>query len=270
MKKSLIFVLVFVLTITLGYGAAIAAASSKFAAEVSDVKLVPMKANTPWRTVLSANIKTPNQKDLLVGVSFETALYTETVVKSKGGVKDTSSAEAKLLVRLKVDGIKGANLDNVCPNKVVYDRRAQELSAVLGGILTGAQDIGTFELDPATGVCNEVLFEYCDGATGYGVNPGEGTETCLDGVITLPCEFTLADEEIELVLDTMSAHHFNFVVKNLESGMHTIEAQVKIVTDGDSENGSWSAKAGVGKGSLTIEEVRATNSPDGIEFDFAN
>ena len=31
----------------------------------------------------------------------------------------------------------------------------------------------------------------------------------------------------------------------------------------------YDAKAMIGHGSLTVEEVRATNNPDGVSFDFA-
>jgi hypothetical protein len=64
----------------------------------------------------------------------------------------------------------------------------------------------------------------------------------------------------------MAAHHFNFVVANLTSGEHMVEVWAKIETFASSIQGLAAAKALVGKGTLTIEEVRATNFPDGIEF----
>lgn len=261
MKKLLLFSLVFALTLTLGFGVALAGPSAKFTASVSEIQLVPWDPTDPgddneafgWATVLVAHIKTPNKADLLVGASFETALFTRTLVKGKNGSKDTSTADAKLLVRLVVTPAPEA--ESVCPSEVVYDRRVQTLSAVLGGVIETCEDTGTFSVVYADGgwTCEETLDEG---------NP------ILDGVITVKCECDVLDEEIELILDTMAAHHFNFVIQNLSSGDHTIEVQVKIETSGTKGEGDYEAYAGVGRGSLTIEQVRATNSPDGISFDF--
>lgn len=206
--------------------------ASKFAAEVSSVALVCKDTKSPcegvsnlgWTKVLETVIKTPNKKDLLIGVSFETGLYTQTLVKSSGGTKDTSNATATLKIRVKVDG------NPAKPGDVVYDKRSQTLSAVLGGYYANCLDE------------NE------------------------DGIIDVTSECDLLPEEIELILDTMAAHHFNFVVANLLPGEHTVKVEAMIDTDTSYQSGSASATALVGKGSLTVEEVRATNSPDGIVF----
>lgn len=64
----------------------------------------------------------------------------------------------------------------------------------------------------------------------------------------------------------MAAHHFNFVIANLPAGDHLIEVLTEIKSSNSSQAGSASAYATIGKGSLTVEEIRATNSPDGIVF----
>lgn len=68
-------------------------------------------------------------KDLIIGLSFETALMTETVVRSKGGSKSSATADAKIEMYVKVDGVMAA------PGTVTFDRRKQELWASLGGVL---------------------------------------------------------------------------------------------------------------------------------------
>jgi hypothetical protein len=227
MKKLISSLSVVAVLATLGALQAFAGPSSKFSAEVSNVTLVPMQgSSSPWKTVLRTTIKTPNKKDLLIGASFETGLYTQTQVRGKNGSTDTSSATATLKVRLLIDGAA----DVAYPNWVVYDKRAQTLSATLGGVISSCQDLNG------------------------------------DGVIDVATECVVTDEMIELILDTMAAHHYNFVVANLSPGDHTVAVQVSVDTSDSSIAGSASAMAGVGRGSLTVEEVRATNAPDGIEF----
>lgn len=213
-------------------------ASSKFAAKVSDITLIPNSSSSaPAKTVLRTTIKTPNKKDLLIGVSLETALFTQTQVKGKNGSTDTASSSATLEVSVLLDGkpFDPGDLSGVFPPKVVYDKRVQTLSATLGGVIESCQDLNG------------------------------------DGVITVATECVVTDEMIELILATMAAHHFNFVAANLSPGTHTLEVQVGIGVNTSSGAGSASATAGVGRGSLTVEEVRAINQVvpgAGIEFDF--
>ena len=224
MKKIFLFCMVFALTLALGFGSALAGPSSKFAAQVSSVALIAPTDDLAYQKVLETTIKTPNKKDLLIGASFETGLYTKTSVKSMNGGLDTSSATAGIKIKVLIDGAEAQ------PGEVIYDKRAQTLSAKLGG-----------------------YFSDCVDANG-------------DGIIDVTTECVLNPEEIELILDTMAAHHFNFVAANLTPGVHTVAVWAKIETLTSSIAGLADAKALVGKGSLTVEEVRATNSPDGIVF----
>jgi len=246
MKK---FVSIFaIVTVFAMFGAtsAFALASSKFAAEVSDLMLIPPppptsgSKDTPFRTVLSTMIKTPNKKDLLIGGSFETALFTQTQVTGKNGSTSTSSASATLEVRVLIDGqpFNKSTGTGAFPPIVMYDHRAQTLSATLGGVIQSC------------------------------------TVNLVTGVINVATDCTVTDEMINLILETMSAHHFNFVAANLDPGVHTVEIQVRSGTTADTSPagfGTASATAGVGRGSLTVEEVRAINQivpGAGIVFDF--
>jgi hypothetical protein len=213
----------------LSFGATTAFAqnpSAKFAAQATDLKVVE-ENNLDWKTVLETTIKTPNKKDLLIGASFQTGLFTRTQVKGKNGSTDSSTAKATLKVKVLVDE-KAAY-----PGEVVYDSREQILSATLGGVIESCQD----------------------GSDG----------SVPDGIINVPTECVVTDEMIELLLDTMAAHHYNFVVANLGPGTHKVKVQVKVDTTNDTT--STRAVASWGPGSLTVEEVRATNSPDGITFE---
>ncbi len=202
------------------------AASAKFTANVGTVAVVsPMLASNDadgWSTVLSGSIHTATPKDLLIGVSLETSLLTDTVVKSSGGVKDVSTAEAAIEVKVLVDGKEAA------PGVVIFDKRKQQLSAALGGYYTNC------------------------------------TDSNLDGITDVLTECELAAEEIGLLLDTTAAHHFNFIQANLGQGTHSVVVKSKISNNTVFANGSASASALLGKGSLSVEEVQAVNAQDGI------
>ncbi len=199
------------------------AQSAKNAVQVSNVTLVNNTTDLDWVTVLNTSIKTSEQKDLIIGGSFETGLYTQTLVRSKGGVSDTSFAEAKVEIRVLIDGGTAAER-TAEPGIVVYDRRYQQLMATFGG------------------------YSKC-------------TDVNSDGTITLD-ECTLTEEELNLILDTMAAHHFNFVLDDLGSGVHTVQIQARVTTDKGAQLGSASALGSIGKGSLTVEEVRLVKSID--------
>ncbi|HYV30941.1 MAG TPA: hypothetical protein VEO53_07550 [Candidatus Binatia bacterium] len=64
------------------------------------------------------------------------------------------------------------------------------------------------------------------------------------------------NEEIQLTLDTAGAASFTFVANDVPVGEHTVTAQARVVTSGFSD---WEALGAVGKGSLTVEEVRMVN-----------
>ncbi len=224
---------------------AFAGPSSKFAAHVKDLQIIEDQTSLAYTTVLTVPIKTPNKKDLLIGASFGTGLYTRTKVKGKLGASDSATAQATLMVRIAIDPeVAGAGAEGthpVYPAEVVYDERIQTLNAILGGVIESCEDTCTYD---------------------------EVSDTCTgepDGIITVEYECVVTDEEIELILDTLAAHHFNFVAADLESGDHTVEVQVSIGTGGTT--GDATANVSVGPGSLTVEEVRAINQDGGIVFE---
>jgi hypothetical protein len=80
--------------------------------------------------VLNTELKNSGTpKDLVIGLSFETSLFTKTVVRSKGGKESKAVADAKIEMYVTVDDAVAQ------PGSVVFDRRTQELWASLGGIL---------------------------------------------------------------------------------------------------------------------------------------
>jgi hypothetical protein len=178
--------------------------------------------NSGWQTVLEQNIKMANNHDLLVNAAFEVGLYTSTTVSSKNMVTDTATATASVKVRALVDGKEAS------PGQVVYGKRTQQLSATLEGAIANCLGIIT----NSAGSLQIVLNTNC-------VQP----------------------EVIRLLQDTMQANSFVFAAPNLSSGVHNIQIQAQIDAQGDNQNGSFSAAALVGKGTLTAESVRLAVDP---------
>jgi hypothetical protein len=92
-------------------------------------------------TTTLSNSGTP--KDLIIGLSFETSLFTMTMVQSKGGKKSQSVADAEIEMYVTVDGVPAL------PGTITFDKRRQELWASLGGVLdcfdANSDDIISFD-----------------------------------------------------------------------------------------------------------------------------
>ncbi len=74
----------------------------------------------------------------------------------------------------------------------------------------------------------------------------------------------LTPEEIGLIIGTLSANSFNFIVPDLGPGMHPVEVKAACVTGAFSQAGSAAAMAAIGLGSVTIEEVRMVKGEDAV------
>jgi len=163
-----------------------------------------------------------NNHDLLITAAFEVGLYTQTTVSSKNMVTDTSTATASVKVRALVDGVEAA------PGEVVYGKRTQQLTATLEGAIAGCLSIVT--------------------------NGAGGLQIVLDTNCVLP-------EVVGLIQDTVSANSFMFGALNMSSGFHHIQIQAQISALGDNQNGTFTAAALLGKGTLAAESVRLAKDP---------
>jgi len=203
--------------------------SAKVSAKTSSLTLLPpTTTQSEWHTLLANKIKTANQKDLFISAAFEIGLYTDTLVRSKLMVSDTSTAKASVKVRVVLDlGTSAARV--VEPGEVVYGRREQKLTATLEGAIAG---------------CLSVV-------------------TNIDGSLSIQLDpLCVTPEEIQLVLDTMDAASFNFVAVNVPQGVHTVSVQAMIDSTGTVQNGTYEARALVGKGAVTVESVRLIKNPN--------
>jgi hypothetical protein len=104
---------------------------------------------------------------------------------------------------------------------------------------------------------------YCDrfqklAATFAGLNC---TADLTTGVVTC-----LDPEELQLILKTLNAHHFNFLFANANPGVQKVEVQARAeasVSLGGSALGAATAEAFAGAGALSVETIRLVKDADG-------
>jgi len=191
--------------------------------------------DTGWQSILTTHIKTPNAKELAIGVSLQCGIVTDTTVRSKNGDLDAAAAQSRIKVRVKItqpDGTvvfaepdNGADLEAVLLAKdsgLTYCDRFQKLAARFAGLNCTADD--------------------------------EGAVTCTD------------PEELQLILKTLNAHHFEFLHANAVPGVQTVEVQARaqsaVALSGTSLGAAGTA-AFVGAGALSVETIRLVKDADG-------
>ncbi|MFY9611387.1 MAG: hypothetical protein WAU45_22595 [Blastocatellia bacterium] len=206
--------------------------SSKAAVQTGNINVMggllgPGNTVTPWGTILETNLRTSQQKDLFIDVSAEIGLLTRTLVRSKNGDADGASATAGVQVRVLIDA-GTASQRTAEPGAVVFGRRTQTLTAIFQGLIDGCL---TLDEDG-----NVIIDEEC----------------------VLP-------EELELILRTMNANAFTFVLDDLGSGVHNVRVQARIVLANEllgTQQGEVEAKALIGKGTVAVQEVRLVRDAD--------
>jgi hypothetical protein len=193
--------------------------------------------DTGWVNILTTHIKTPNAKELAIGVSLQCGLVTDTTVRSKNGELDSSASRGKIAVRIKITQPDGTSvyampandaiaLDTDIPlngDGVTYCDRYQKLEARFSGLNCTA-DLTT------------------------------GAVTCAD------------PEELRLLLKTLAAHHFNFLHANAVPGVQTVTVQARAqagIALGGTGLGAAGAEAFAGAGALSVETIRLVKDADG-------
>ncbi|MGP8305539.1 hypothetical protein [Vibrio sp. YIC-376] len=250
----------------IGSTSALAGPSAKFAAawDVKSPKYVSVavieNATTDTPVVLDRSkgyllttMKVPQDKELLVGVSAEIGIVTDTSVKGKDGGSARAIAGGVAKVLVTATPVGGGESVIAAPGTITLSKRIQELSATLGG--------------------DDVCTDTTGGTDLNDLNPGdEGYTDTPDGTIDVLLECTVTDEEIGLMQKTLASQHFNFVLPNMDAGEYEIRAhfvtkataEVDIdeisVQEGGTVSGSAYAKAFVGKNMITVQQVRAAQS----------
>jgi len=199
-----------------------------------------------------ATIKVPQGKELLVGVSAEIGLVTDTSIKGKNGGAARAIADGEAYVTVFAVPQNGGSSVKASPGEIMLSKRVQQLDATLGGVI-----------------------QSCTVSCGEDTTTGE--IICNDIVIAEDCQVT--DEEIGLLQNTTAAHHFNFVLPNMDQGVYDIKAvfttgaraEVDICDEGEecsydpegTVTANVAATAIINKTMLTVQQVRAAK--DGLQ-----
>ena len=184
-------------------------------------------------TVMSSPMKLSNSQSLFVSPSLVTGLYTSTTSKTRTGSTSSATAEGGVFMRAVLTDFNGtivriADPVAICSNDILGCHATA--SGVYGVVLD--QRIQTLSQSISNCIVNVVV----GGVTGSG--------TCTFDVTT------------QLVLDTTSAHTFNFIFPNVGAGTYTISVEAAVNTSATASGGTAIAGAAYGLGAMTAESVR--------------
>ncbi len=180
--------------------------------------------------VMTSTMKVSNSQSIFVSPSLVTGLYTNTTTKTHTGSTSTAMAAGGVYLR-----------------------------AVLRDPNTGAV---VQVADPIAACSDAILGCVQDSSNHYGVVLDSRvqtlTQTLSDCVVTVgtstgSCNF---DSTLQLVLDTTSAHTFNFIFPNVGAGTYTISVEAAVNTSATASGGTAIAGAAYGLGAMTAESVR--------------
>jgi hypothetical protein len=195
----------------------------------------------------TANISTAsgNGTTLDIRPSLVTGLFTQTKIDT---TVSTSSADIGIQVCIKVDG----SGDGVFPTDcAVYDQRFQQVSSQLFSQLAECALTTTTTTCTATADCAGLGTDFiCNNPTGVA-----GAGVC---VVPNPlCNF-------DLILSTLSAHSFDFVIPVDNKKPHSIVASWKVI--GGGAKGLASVASCVGPGILTVTQTKVFNNSGALTF----
>jgi len=183
----------------------------------------------------TADISTGNGNGttLLVRPSLVTGLFTDTKISTS---VPTATADVGIQVCVTVDGSGTGVLPAPC---VTYDQRFQQISSQLFSQLTECT---------TTTACNLTTGLVCP--TNFTCSVASGPGVCLNNL----CNFTL-------ILSTLSAHSFDFVVPVGIGKPHEVVASWSTIGSPNSN-----AISCVGPGILTVTQVKVFNNSGALTF----
>ena len=188
-------------------------------------------------TIMKAPMKVSNSQSLFVSPSLVTGLYTNTTVRTKPGTSSTAVAQGGVYMR--------AVLTDAFGNVVeIADPVAICTNDILGCQASSSGAFGVV-LDSRVQTLSQTISD-CVVTVVVGGVGGSGT-----------CTFDLTTQ---LILQTTSAHTFNFIFPNVGVGSYNVEVQVAVDSNATASGGTAVGAAAFGLGSMTVESVRLVHN----------
>jgi len=195
----------------------------------------------------TANISTGsgNGTTLDIRPGLVTGLFTDTKINT---TISTSSADVGIQVCVTVDGSGAGVLPTPC---VTYDQRFQQISSQLFSQIAACALVTSTTTCTTNADCAALGSTYiCNNPTGL-----SGAGIC---VVPNPlCNF-------DLILSTLSAHSFDFVVSVDNKKPHVVDATWSLI--GAGVKGSGSVASCVGPGVLTVTQTKVFNNSGSLNF----
>lgn len=201
-------------------------------------------------TLMSATLKTSSPTDLVLHVSLECAIFTDTSVttsdgdnaKGNGKNKESAAATGRVEIWLEVDPTPHDGSDDDTNNHVIP----------VSSDDTGATDPTNISLDddvPPPATVGKVVF----------CHRTQGLEAELDFQAEEELNFT-GELFLRTYQGTRSANAFNWITLDMGSGTYEIEVHAQIVDDTwTSDDGDAAAKGVIGKRTLVVQPVKLPN-----------
>ena len=251
--KSMKYVFV-LLTIALlwGVGTVYAQSSGNFSAAGTgascEIGIDGSLKNVTGNKVFTAYISTPsgNGTTLNIRPAFVTGLFTDTKIST---TVSTATADVGIQVCVTVDGSGAGIKPTDC---VVYDQRFQQISSNLFSQLAECTSFTSTIACTSDAAC---ITSLGTGAT-CSIPLGSTTGVCV-GPNPL-CDF-------DLILSTLSAHSFDFVVPVSNGKPHKVEVSWSVIGSGASV-ASVHVDACVGPGIVSVEQVKVFQNSGSLSF----
>jgi hypothetical protein len=185
--------------------------------------------------VFSSNISTSNGSGVTLNIrpSLVTGLFTDTKIST---TVPSASADVGIQVCVTVDGSGAGILPTNC---VVYDQRFQSISSNLFSQLTACTQAPTATACTVDADCAGLGTGFTCGAAGVCVGPNP------------LCDF-------ELILSTLSAHSFDFVVPVSKGKPHVVQATWSVIGAGATLPSKVASC--VGPGIVTVTQYKVFNN----------
>ncbi len=164
-----------------------------------------------WFTVMNASLKASTNKTYFVSPSLVTGLYTNTQVSGKNSgtpTSETATSVASVAVRVLLD-CNGCSLPGASQ------------TTLASWTMAGYPDAGSGKPNQGgSGIIFDARIQQLTATLGQAI-----TNTCLNlALLTNTCP----PEVIDLILDTTSAHTFNFILPEVGAGTHTVTIQARL------------------------------------------